>query len=118
MSEYILITENLSKSFPGADGELTILQAIDIKVEQGSTCAIVGPSGSGKTTLGRASVRLVKPVRGSIIFNGQDITGLDEGGLKPFRRKAQVVFQDRQVQVHLGQFTDVQMPLEVETLLS
>ncbi len=70
------------------------VNGVSLAIERGETVAVVGESGSGKTTLGRASVRLVKPARGTIVFNGQDITGLDEGGLKPFRRKAQVVFQD------------------------
>ena len=80
----------------GFFGRTTIraINGISLSIHRGETVAVVGESGSGKTTLGRASLRLVKPVRGAIRFDGQDITRLDDGKLKPFRRRAQAVFQD------------------------
>ncbi|MCL4288487.1 MAG: ATP-binding cassette domain-containing protein, partial [Thermoleophilia bacterium] len=51
-------------------------------------------SGSGKTTLGRASLRLVKPAAGTVVFDGRDITRDDDHALGWFRRRAQIVFQD------------------------
>ena len=53
-----------------------------------------GSRGAVKTTLGKASLRVVKPARGSVWFDGQDITALGEEEIKPFRRRAQAVFQD------------------------
>ena len=44
--------------------------------------------------MGKASLRVVKPARGSVWFDGQDITALGEEEIKPFRRRAQAVFQD------------------------
>ena len=70
------------------------VSGVTLAIKRSETVAVVGESGSGKTTLGRASLRLVKPVAGSIRFDGQDVTDLDEGKLKLFRRKAQAVFQD------------------------
>ncbi len=67
---------------------------VSLAIRQGETLAMVGESGSGKTTLGRVSLRLVSPVRGTVQFDGEDITRLEEGKLKGFRRQAQVVFQD------------------------
>ena len=55
---------------------------------------LVGESGSGKTTIGRAALRLVNAVGGTIRFEGQDITGLRGRALKDYRRAAQIVFQD------------------------
>ena len=55
-----------------------VLYGIDIHVGKGETVGIVGESGSGKTTLGRALLGLVKPVAGLVIFDGRDITALDE----------------------------------------
>ncbi len=56
--------------------------------------ALVGESGSGKTTIGRAALRLVRTVGGTIRFDGKDIMALRGGALKDYRRAAQIVFQD------------------------
>ncbi len=56
--------------------------------------ALVGESGSGKTTIGRAALRLVRTVGGSVRFDGKDIMALRGGALKGYRRAAQIVFQD------------------------
>ena len=71
-----------------------VLYGIDIHVGKGETVGIVGESGSGKTTLGRALLGLVKPVAGSVIFDGRDITALDERARRPLRRRMQMIFQD------------------------
>ncbi len=71
-----------------------VLYGIDIHVGKGETVGIVGESGSGKTTLGRALLGLVKPVAGSVIFDGRDITALDEKARRPLRRRMQMIFQD------------------------
>ena len=71
-----------------------VLHGIDIHVGKGETVGIVGESGSGKTTLGRALLGLVKPVAGSVIFDGRDITTLDEKARRPLRRRMQMIFQD------------------------
>ncbi|MEM8873181.1 MAG: dipeptide ABC transporter ATP-binding protein [Planctomycetota bacterium] len=56
--------------------------------------AVVGESGSGKTTLGRAILQLVPPTAGSVIFEGDELVGRSAGSLRPYRRNAQIIFQD------------------------
>jgi oligopeptide/dipeptide ABC transporter ATP-binding protein len=56
--------------------------------------ALVGESGSGKTTTGRAVLRLVPAVGGTVRFEGADVTRLRGRRLKAYRRAAQIVFQD------------------------
>jgi peptide/nickel transport system ATP-binding protein len=70
------------------------LHGVDIRVGKGETVGIVGESGSGKTTLGRALLGLVKPTAGSVVFDGSDITALDERARRPLRRRMQMIFQD------------------------
>ncbi len=114
MSEYILITENLSKSFPGADGELTILEEIDIKVEQGSTCAIVGPSGSGKTTLLGLCAGLDSPTSGEVILADRKLGGLTEDERAEIRNESVgFVFQNFQLIPTLTALENVLVPLEL-----
>ena len=80
--------------FPRRSVAPAVLYGIDIHVGKGETVGIVGESGSGKTTLGRALLGLVKPVAGSVIFDGRDITALDEKARRPLRRRMQMIFQD------------------------
>ncbi|WP_083220171.1 ATP-binding cassette domain-containing protein [Hoeflea olei] len=73
---------------------IPILKGIDLDIARGSVLGIVGGSGSGKSTLGRALLRLIEPTAGTILFDGRDITHLDEAALRPIRRRMQMIFQD------------------------
>ena len=55
---------------------------------------MVGESGSGKTTFGQALLRLNKLIAGEIDFLGNRLDGLDRKGMKPYRQRMQIVFQD------------------------
>jgi branched-chain amino acid transport system ATP-binding protein len=55
-------------------GEVQILWDVSLKLERGKLTALVGSNGVGKTTLLRTAVGLVKPWRGSIIFDDRDAT--------------------------------------------
>jgi ABC-type oligopeptide transport system ATPase subunit len=71
-----------------------ILHGIDVAVRRGEAVGIVGESGSGKTTLGRALLRLVEPIGGRIVFDGQDITHAPESVLRQMRGRMQMIFQN------------------------
>ncbi len=66
---------------------------ISVDIRRGETLGIVGESGSGKTTLGLAMLRLIDS-KGGITFEGRSIDSLRGSGVRPLRRKIQVVFQD------------------------
>ena len=74
------------------------LKAVDdvsFEIKRGQTFAIVGESGCGKSTIARLVVRLYRPTRGIVEFDGTDIAGLDtRETLLPFRRRVQMIFQD------------------------
>ena len=80
----------------GRPPRIDILNGIDLRLARGEALGIVGESGSGKTTLGRALVRLYRPTGGRIVFDGTDITALDEPALRPLRPRFQMIFQDPQ----------------------
>lgn len=95
----ILSVRDLKVHFRARSGFFgsTLIRALDgvsLELARGETLAVVGESGSGKTTLGRATLRLLRPTSGQILFDGQDIARLPEKGLKAFRRRAQAIFQD------------------------
>ena len=73
---------------------MTIFRDIDLRASEGQCLGIVGESGSGKTTLGRTLVRLLRPTSGTLLFEGRDITTLDETELRPIRDRMQMIFQD------------------------
>jgi ABC-type glutathione transport system ATPase component len=75
-------------------GAVKVLHGVDLHIGRSETVGIVGESGSGKTTLGRALLRLVNIDGGSIVFDGKDISHLPERGMRPLRRRMQVIFQD------------------------
>ncbi|MFV1971409.1 MAG: ATP-binding cassette domain-containing protein, partial [Acidimicrobiia bacterium] len=101
MPEPLVVMEKLVKQFPVRGGvfqrEIATVNAVsgvDLTVNRGETVGLVGESGCGKTTLGRMLVRLLEPTSGKITFDGTDITHLKGSELKPFRSRAQIVFQD------------------------
>jgi urea transport system ATP-binding protein len=58
-----------------AYGETTILRNVNITIEKGQVVALMGRNGAGKTTLLKATMGLVRPFSGSIIFEGENIAG-------------------------------------------
>ncbi len=68
--ELILQTRNLGKDFRG----FTAVNGVDLHVARGSIHALIGPNGAGKTTCFNLLTRFLPVTRGTILFNGLDIT--------------------------------------------
>ncbi|MBB6408706.1 ABC transporter ATP-binding protein [Mesorhizobium sangaii] len=68
----ILAINGLSKQFGG----VTALAGVDLAIEEGEILGVVGPNGSGKTTLFNVVTGVHRPSGGTVLFRGQDITGL------------------------------------------
>jgi peptide/nickel transport system ATP-binding protein/oligopeptide transport system ATP-binding protein len=99
MSEQsILDVRGLSTDYAVKRGGRTIqvhaVEDVSFTLARGEVLGIVGESGSGKTTLGRSIVRLARPHRGQVLFNGVDIFTAKAGTLRSLRLKIRMVFQD------------------------
>ncbi|MFM7800568.1 MAG: dipeptide ABC transporter ATP-binding protein, partial [Limnohabitans sp.] len=70
------------------------LRNASLSLRAGETLGIVGESGSGKSTLARCVLRLIDPDSGAVFWGQDNIAGLSEAQLRPFRHRIQVVFQD------------------------
>ncbi len=68
----MLTLNNLKKSYD----QTSILNGISLSIETGEIVSILGPSGSGKTTLLNCILGITEIDSGSVVFNGQDVTGV------------------------------------------
>ena len=62
-------------------------------VPEGTTCVLLGISGSGKTVLMKHIMGLLKPDRGTVLVEGQEVARMDESALNEMRRSQGILFQ-------------------------
>ena len=97
----ILQIDGLKKYFPirrgffqRITGWVRAVEDVSFTIDKGKTLGLVGESGCGKTTVARLILKLLDADAGKILFNGLDITRLDEKEMKPLRKEIQIIFQD------------------------
>ena len=90
----LLEVRDLVKHFHVGRGIVRAVDGVSFSIERGETLGLVGESGCGKTTTGRCILQLERPTSGTVRFEGQELTTLNETELRAVRRKVQVIFQD------------------------
>ncbi|MEN8141002.1 MAG: ABC transporter ATP-binding protein [Thermodesulfobacteriota bacterium] len=111
MSTPIFAAQNLAKSYPTSDGELTILSDVNLQVAPGERVAIIGASGTGKTTLLHLFGALTRPTHGQLLFAGHDILEKSEEELAEFRNRAiGFVFQFHHLLPEFSALENTMMP--------
>src|ERR1700681_3888646 len=101
MSAPLLEVNDLKKHFYVGSGlfgaNRACVYAVDgvsFNIDRGETLSLVGESGCGKSTIGRCILRLFDITAGQVNLDGRRIDDMSSAGLRPLRRRMQVVFQD------------------------
>ena len=103
---YILETAGLTKEFKG----FVAVGDVSLKVRRGDIHALIGPNGAGKTTCFNLLTKFLEPTRGTIRYNGTDITG--EKPAQIARRGIVRSFQISAVFPHLTVLENVRIALQ------
>ncbi|MBS7620468.1 ABC transporter ATP-binding protein [Candidatus Bathyarchaeota archaeon] len=107
-------TVDLVKEYQQGKQPFRVLDSINLKISNGEFVSIMGPSGSGKSTLLHIIGALDKPTDGKIIFNGIDLSGLNDNQLAELRnRELGFIFQSFNLIHRMNAVENVEMPLSI-----
>ena len=106
--------KNVRKSFGGK----VVLQDVSANMEAGKTNLIIGTSGSGKTVLMKIMIGLLPVDSGAVLYEGRDITKMDEKELKEVRMQIGMLFQGGALFDSKTVEDNVMFPLDMFTNLS
>lgn len=107
----IIRLQNVWKSF----GQQNVLQGIDLELQRNRVNVIIGASGGGKSVLLKHIIGLMKPDKGRIYIDGQEITCLNEREMYPIRRKFGMLFQEGALFDSMNVTDNVAFPLREHT---
>ena len=108
----MLECKNLTKVYESGDEQVTVLNHVSFKIEDGEFVAIIGPSGSGKSTLMHILGALDTPTSGEYLFNGKNISEFSDDELAEIRKKQiGFVFQAFNLLPRTSVLRNVMLPL-------
>ena len=114
MPEALYEIRGLTKKY----GRKVVLDGLDFDIYRGECLVILGRSGSGKSVALRQLNGLEKPDAGSVVFDGTDLTRLEERDLFPFRRRIAMLFQSGALFDSMNVLENVAFPLREHTELA
>lgn len=94
MSELLRIADLHVEYALGEGRRVHAVSGVSLAIRPGETLGLVGESGSGKSSLARALLQLPPPQRGSVRFDGHELTELSGEALRRIRPRLQMIFQD------------------------
>lgn len=110
---HIIAIDNVVKSFPVGDDQLTILNGISFTINEGEFVTIVGPSGNGKSTLLNMITGIDHPSSGEVIVTGRKVHEMSENKLATWRGEyVGIIFQFFQMLPALSLLQNVILPMD------
>lgn len=98
-------------------GDKVIFEGVNIDIYRGKITAIMGPSGTGKTTLLRLIGGQLRPDKGTIEVDGQNVHELSHSGLYELRKRMGMLFQSGALLTDINVFDNVAFPIREHTKL-
>jgi len=115
MNRILVETINLKKTYEHINGNITLFNNLNIKINHGDLIALTGPSGSGKSSLLHLLALLDEPSKGKILINNKDTKALNESQKDEIRRKnISIIFQDNNLLTDFTALENVMMPLLIK----
>jgi len=110
----ILVATDLCRRFGEGHAAVEALKSVSVSFPSGQYTAVMGPSGSGKSTLMHNLAGLDRPTSGSVLLDGVELTGLDDGDLTQLRRdKVGFIFQAYNLLPILTAEENIVLPLSI-----
>ena len=106
--------EDLHKSFDGVD----VIKGLNLRIDKGELLALIGRSGQGKSVLLKQAAGLIKPDRGSVLVDGQEIGHIKGKALARLRSRLGFLFQGGALFDSMSIFDNVAFPLREKSGLS
>ena len=107
----VLTARDIRKDYPSGQGQLQVLNGVDLQVRRGELVAIMGASGAGKSTLLHILGMLEEPTSGQLVVNQTDVVSLNEVSLARFRnRHIGFVFQHHHLLPEFTALENAMMP--------
>ncbi len=109
----IIQIKNLTKIYKSRSSEVKALDGIDLTIHRGDIFGIIGMSGAGKSTLVRCMNLLERPTSGEVLFNGIDLSSLNDRNLRLARQEIGMIFQQFNLLMQRTVEKNILFPMEI-----
>ncbi|MDA0238788.1 MAG: ATP-binding cassette domain-containing protein [Proteobacteria bacterium] len=90
----LLSIQDVTVEYTTQGKRFAAISGVTFDIAEGETLGLVGESGCGKSTTGRAIIQLPRPTRGTVQFEGTELTTLPYDQMRQIRQRLQIIFQD------------------------
>ncbi len=109
----IISIRDLEKIYTSKTGQVKVLEHINLDIYEGEVFGIIGLSGAGKSTLVRCMNFLERPTRGTVFFDGKDLSKLSKKELLIARQSMGMIFQQFNLLMQRNSIDNICFPLEI-----